>query len=69
MQLKDQFLDHGPYISALEHVNLIFSSCVFLAFINATCKIFLRLSDSAQMLEKCIFLSMSPIALWRCGNF
>ena len=39
VRVKDHFLDHGLYISALEHVmKVILCSCVLLVFINRICK-------------------------------
>ena len=53
MQVKDQFLDSGLCISALEHVmKLIFCSCVNITMPEQFC----------TMYEKCKFLSMGYIS-------
>ena len=61
--MKDQFLGHGLYISALEHVmKLILYSCVLLVFINIICKHNYVWAINYPMYEKCKFLSMGYIS-------
>ena len=56
------FLDHGLYISALEHImKLILCSCVLLVSINRICKYYYT-RVICTMYKKCKFLIMGYIS-------